>query len=97
MRSLAATACCCAAASAAHGRLDPSVANYVRRLREESAGRGGEDAKAARARLATAQATLNERAKQFAGELVEASEVEAMDGSLPLDQDAGARRCRPDV
>ena len=60
-------------------KLEPSVARYVKHLREEAAARGGDDAKAARARLATAQASLNEtKAKQLAGELVEATEVEAL-------------------
>jgi phage terminase Nu1 subunit (DNA packaging protein) len=58
--------------------LHPSVAGYVRHLREQAAGRGGDIGADVRARLGAAQATLTEtKAKQLAGELVEASEVEA--------------------
>jgi phage terminase Nu1 subunit (DNA packaging protein) len=58
--------------------LQPSVSGYVKHLREEAAARGGEDAAAARARLGQAQADLaTVKARKLAGELVEASEVEA--------------------
>jgi phage terminase Nu1 subunit (DNA packaging protein) len=54
------------------------VSGYVRHLREEAAGRGGDAGADARARLGAAQATLAEtKARQLAEELVEASEVEA--------------------
>jgi phage terminase Nu1 subunit (DNA packaging protein) len=57
--------------------LQPSVAGYVKHLREEAAARGGEIAQAARTRLAAAQASLSEtKAKQLTGELVPAREVE---------------------
>jgi phage terminase Nu1 subunit (DNA packaging protein) len=59
--------------------LQPSVSGYVKHLREEAAARGGEDAAAARARLGQAQADLaTVKARKLAGELVEASEVEAL-------------------
>jgi phage terminase Nu1 subunit (DNA packaging protein) len=41
-------------------RLEASVSGYCARLREQAAGRGGEDAAAARARLGAAQADLAE-------------------------------------
>lgn len=50
-------------------------------LRELAAGRSGEDAGAARARLGSAQADLTEaKAKQLPGELVPAAEVEKLYG-----------------
>jgi len=58
-------------------QLQPSVSGCIRHLRDQAAGRGGEKAAAARARLGSAQSTLAEtKAKALAGELVEASEVE---------------------
>jgi phage terminase Nu1 subunit (DNA packaging protein) len=59
-------------------QLEASVGGYVRHLREEAAGRGGDAGADARARLGAAQATLAEtKAKQLAGELIDAAEVEA--------------------
>lgn len=59
-------------------QLEPSVTGYVKHLREEAAGRGGDAGADARARLGAAQATLAEtKAKKLAGELVEVSDVEA--------------------
>ena len=58
-------------------QLQPSVSGYIRHLRAEAAGRGGEAGASARERLGAAQADLTEtKAKQLRGELVEASEVE---------------------
>jgi phage terminase Nu1 subunit (DNA packaging protein) len=58
--------------------LTPSVQGYIKHLRDAAAGRGGEDAAKARARLGQAQATLAEtKAKVLSGELVDASAVEA--------------------
>jgi phage terminase Nu1 subunit (DNA packaging protein) len=58
--------------------LEASVSGYCEHLRAMAAGRGGDAGVDARARLGAAQATLAEtKAKQLAGELVEASEVEA--------------------
>jgi hypothetical protein len=51
---------------------DASITGYVRHLRTEAAGRGGDAGASARERLGTAQALLTEtKAKQLAGELVE--------------------------
>jgi phage terminase Nu1 subunit (DNA packaging protein) len=56
-----------------------SVSGYVKHLREEAAARGGEEAAQARARLGAAQADLaTTKAAKLRGELVEASEVEAL-------------------
>jgi phage terminase Nu1 subunit (DNA packaging protein) len=56
-----------------------SVPRYCQHLREMAAGRGGEAGASAREGLGQAQATLAEtKAKQLAGELVEASEVEKL-------------------
>ena len=65
---------------AARGRwlLEASVSSYCAHLREQAAGRGGEAGAGVRARLGAAQAQLTEtKAKQLAGELVEAGQVEA--------------------
>lgn len=57
--------------------LQPSVSGYVRHLREEAAGRGGEAGADVRARLASAQADLAaEKVKAMRGETPTA-EVEA--------------------
>lgn len=58
-------------------KLEPSVSGYVKHLREEAAGRGGDAGADARARLGAAQATLAEtKAKQLSGALVDADEIE---------------------
>jgi phage terminase Nu1 subunit (DNA packaging protein) len=58
-------------------QLEPSVSGYVRHLREEAAGRGGDAGADARARLGLAQATLAEaKARHLSGELIEVAEVE---------------------
>ena len=58
--------------------LEPSVSGYVRHLREEAAGRGGEAGADVRARLASAQADLAaEKVKAMRGETPTA-EVEAL-------------------
>jgi len=55
-----------------------TVTRYCAHLREISAGRGGDAGADARARLGQAQATLAEvNAKQLAGQLIDATEVEA--------------------
>jgi len=54
------------------------VTGYVRHLREEAAGRGGDAGADARARLGAAQADLAEaKAAQLRGETVPVAEVEA--------------------
>lgn len=59
--------------------LEESVGRYCQHLREVAAGRGGEAGTTARERLGQAQANLTEtKARQLAGELVEASEVETL-------------------
>jgi len=59
--------------------LQPSVAGYVRHLRAEAAGRGGEEGATARARLGEAQADLaTTRAAKLRGELVETDAVEKL-------------------
>ena len=60
-------------------QLRPSVAGYVRHLREQAADRGGDDAAASRARLGSAQASLAEaRAERLRGEVLPTKEVEAL-------------------
>ena len=60
-------------------RLEASLSGYCAHLRDIAAGRGGEDASAARARLGSTQANLAEaKAKQLSGELVEADAVEKL-------------------
>ncbi|MGH6864898.1 MAG: hypothetical protein ACREDO_01675 [Methyloceanibacter sp.] len=60
-------------------KLRESVSGYCRHLREQAAGRGGEDAAAARARLRQAQVILAEtKAAKMRGELVEAAAVEKL-------------------
>ena len=55
-----------------------SITRYCTHLREQAAGRGGEDAAASRARLGTAQAELAEaRAATLRGETLPTAEVEA--------------------
>src|SRR5512135_11532 len=59
--------------------LQPSVSGYVRHLREEAAGRGGEADADVRARLASAQADLAaEKVKAMRGETLPTAEVEAL-------------------
>lgn len=59
--------------------LQPSVSGYVRHLREEAAGRGGEAGADVRARLASAQADLAaEKVKAMRGETLPTAEVEAL-------------------
>ena len=59
--------------------LQASVSGYSAHLRAEAAGRGGSTGADVRARLGAAQAALTEtKARQLAGELVEASAVEAL-------------------
>lgn len=56
---------------------DASISGYVKHLRAEAAGRGGEAGVTARERLGAAQADLaTTKAAKMRGELVEASEVE---------------------
>ena len=65
---------------ASRGRwlLEAFVSSYCRHLREQAAGPGGEAGADVRARPGAAQAKFTEaKAKQLAGELVEASEVNA--------------------
>jgi phage terminase Nu1 subunit (DNA packaging protein) len=60
-------------------RLEASVRSYVQHLRAEAAGRGGEEAAQARARLGQAQAALAEaKAAQLRSELVETDAVEKL-------------------
>jgi phage terminase Nu1 subunit (DNA packaging protein) len=60
-------------------QLQESVSSYCQHLRAMAGGQGGEAGASARERLGQAQATLAEvKAKQLSGELVEASEVEAL-------------------
>jgi phage terminase Nu1 subunit (DNA packaging protein) len=59
--------------------LQPSVAGYVRHLREQAAGRGGDIGADVRARLGAAQADLAaEKVKAMRGETLPTAEVEAL-------------------
>ena len=66
---------------AARGKyeLEASIAAYCAHLRDAAAGRGGDEAAVARARLGSAQADLTEaKAARMRGETVELAEIEAL-------------------